>query len=128
MYVNNKYTVKINIPLDNGIYIFDNNSATGKTRLYKELLSHQVYGERVAAYTYNDKLLGRRVDDILIPNKYDVIILDRYDMYYGDGADGIKACEDNTIVLIDCKQDFLLMNTDEWCDIDMSACEIEVIS
>ena len=44
-----KYSTTIDIKLDAGVYVFDNQSSTGKTRLYKELRECQKYGENVAA-------------------------------------------------------------------------------
>lgn len=119
MYKNDRYRTKINIALNNGIYLFSHESATGKTRLAKELLKLQAYGEPVASYTYNDKLLGRKLEDLLIPHKYKVIMLDRYDMYEGDGAELINQCRDNTVILIDCKEGFQVTNEDEDCFIEM---------
>ena len=63
----NNYGTIIDINLENGIYIFDNQSATGKTRLCKALRDCQKYGEPVASYTYDDKLLGIPIENILIP-------------------------------------------------------------
>ena len=65
MYSLNKYNVTINIELEPGIYVFDNQSATGKTRLAKLLSDYQAYGEPVIAYTYNDKLRGISITDFL---------------------------------------------------------------
>lgn len=126
MYKLDKYLTKISIQLENGIYIFDNISASGKTRLYKVLRECQAYGEPVASYTYNDKLLGLPIESVLMPNKYKVIMLDRYDMYEGDGASLILKCAENSIILIDCKGDFTVTNLDEWCDIRLTDCGIEV--
>lgn len=58
MYSNSKYNVTINIYLENGIYVFDEDSATGKTRLCNELKELQKLGEPVIGYTYNDDKLG----------------------------------------------------------------------
>lgn len=46
-----KYSVKINVNLDNGVYVFDNESATGKSRLYSLVKKYSAYGEPVAGYT-----------------------------------------------------------------------------
>ena len=123
---NNDYGTLIEINLDNGIYIFDNQSATGKTRLCKALRDCQKYGEPVASYTYDDKLLEMPIERVLVPDKYKVIMLDRYDLYEGDGAELIKECADNSIILIDCKGDFTVCSTDEWCTISMAEDKIEV--
>ena len=57
----NNYGTILDIDLPDGIYIFDNQSATGKTRLHKALRECQKYGEPVASYTYDDKLLGMSI-------------------------------------------------------------------
>lgn len=127
MYANDKYAISINVELkQSGIYVFDSESAIGKTRLFKELRKHQTYREAVSTYTYNDKLLGHRIEDALIPNKYRVIMLDRYDQYEGDGAELINECAKTSIVLIDCKVSFSVSTVDKWCTIKMSAKSIEV--
>ena len=127
MYSINKYGTIIDVNLDNGIYIFDNASATGKTRLCKALRECQKYGEPVASYTYDDKLLDIPIGKVLVPNKYKVIMLDRYDMYEGYGAELIKECADNSVILIDCKGEFSVSNEDDWCMIEMTEDRIEVV-
>lgn len=118
--------MEVNISLkENGIYIFDC-YCIGKTRLFKCLRQVEPYDESISTYTYNDKLLGRRIEDTLVPNKYKVIMLDRYDMYNGDGADLINKCAENSIILIDCKGNFTVSTDDRWCTIEIGAYSIEV--
>lgn len=64
---------------------------------------HQTYGECVSTYTYNDKLLGHSIKVALMPNRFEVIMLDRYGMYEGDGAALINECAKTCIILIDYK-------------------------
>lgn len=123
----NKYDVEITTDLKNGLYVFSNESATGKTRLAKLLRQYEAYGEPVTSYTYNDKKTNRKIEDALVPNKYSLIMLDRYDMYNGDGANLILECAKNSIVLIDTKRNLQFTNTEEWCDIEMTPEKIEVI-
>ena len=122
-----KYSPEINIKLSNGVYIFDNKSATGKTRLCKELRKNQKYGENVASYSYDDYLLQLPIESILVPNKYKVIMLDRYDMYNGTGADLISSCKENSIILIDCKRGLNFGIECKLCTIEMTDTLIEVI-
>lgn len=118
--------MEVNISLkENGIYIFDC-YCIGKTRLFKCLRQVEPYYESISTYTYNDKLLGRRIEDTLVPNKYKIIMLDRYDMYNGDGADLINKCAESSIILIDCKGSFEVSADDRWCTIEMGAYSIEV--
>lgn len=127
MYINDKYAVTIRIELGEGVYIFNKKSATGKTRLAKELKEIQIYDKDVSSYTYNDKLLGISMESIFNGNKK-VILLDRYDMYNGDGADLIDKYAKSCIILIDCKDsNGPRIDTDyELCFIDMSSDCIEV--
>ena len=105
------------INLNNGVYLFGNESATGKTRLYRELRKNQMYGEQVAAYSYHDYLLNIPIENTLIPNFYQVILLDRYDMYNGVGSEQISLCKENSIILIDCKRGLNFQEIYEFCDI-----------
>lgn len=121
------YMPNIKVDLQNGIYVFNSESAIGKTRLYKELRRNQQYGEAVASYSYEDYLLGVPISNVLIPNKYKLIMLDRYDMYSGEGADLISLCKNNSIILIDCKSDLPFSTEYNWCTIEMTAKLIEVV-
>lgn len=120
------YKPYIYINLENGIYLFDNMSATGKTRLCRLLKNCQAYREPVAAYTYNDKLIGLPIEKVLEPGKYKVILLDRYDMYEGDGKELINECAKQSIILIDCKGKFTVTNEEELCTISLEEDKIEV--
>lgn len=126
MYTNLKYKSQIVIELEPGIYTFEMESSTGKTRLCKELKKLQAYGEPVIGYTYNDKLSGISLEDMLKRNKCKVLMLDRYDMYEGDYADIINSVADSTIVMVDCKGEFTVTNKDIPCYISMTVDKIEV--
>ena len=127
MYSLDKYNVAINIDLEPGVYVFDNQSATGKTRLAKLLSEYQAYGEPVVSYTYNDKLRGISLMDFLKDNNYKVILLDRYDLYNGDYAETIIKYSKDAVVLIDCKSELKNIDNDDWCDIVMTQDRIEVV-
>lgn len=126
MYSIDKYNVKIKINLESGIYVFDNESATGKTRLAKMLAEYQAYGEPVISYTYNDYLKGISLNNMIKNKKYEVIMLDRYDLYNGEYSDIIREFSKDTIVLMDCKSEVKNIEDDDWCDITMTADCIEV--
>lgn len=112
-----------------GIYTFTNQSATGKTRLFKCLRAIQKRGEPVLTYTYSDKqLFGLNVSDILKSKPAQIVMLDRYDMYNGDGADSILKCAEHSIILVDCKGSLLVTDEDEICLIDMGYNTIDVES
>lgn len=107
--------MKVKIDLDNGVYVFDPKSATGKTRLSKLLRRMQLLEESVAAYDYDCFLNGDDIRKTLTPNKYHVIILDRFDMYKQDISKELNSCADNSIILIDCKSELNL-------DVDVDIC------
>lgn len=125
MYVITKYNPEIHINLENGIYIFDNESATGKTRLSKFLKKLKAYGEPVDSFTYDDLLRGESLAKVLIPENK-VILLDRYDLYKEKGHDLINRCAADSIILIDCKAPFLGSTEDQCCFINMMEDKIEV--
>ena len=90
------FDYNINILLDNGIYVFDAESATGKTWLCKQLKKLKAYGEPVDAVTYNDLLAGMRLENVVKPQNK-VVMLDRYDMYREDGYELINECAATSI-------------------------------
>ena len=122
-----KQSVDITINLDNGLYIMDLDSASGKTRLTNLIKLLEAYGEPVVGYTYNDYL----------ENKYDfreyldrknpkVIILDRYDMYFKAYKDVLENWRNKAIVLVDSKSGFGLPQVDDLTYIEMTETSIEV--
>lgn len=128
MYLNDRYSTKIDIQLDNGLYEFSDESATGKTRLYKTLRDMQRYGEQVLGYSYNDLQYGTDLSSLLAQNKdIKVLLIDRYDMFYGEYAEEIIRCSKNCIVMIDCKQGIAFADT-ETCFIEMSDYCINVVA
>jgi len=127
MYKNNKYNEEINIELENGIYVFDEKSATGKTRLCKDLKELRKLGEPVVGYTYGDDKLGIDLAAVVRKISPKVLMLDRYDMYNGSFNDKIVEWSINTIVLIDCKGDLKLEAYVDWCTIEMGPRKIEVL-
>ena len=83
MYKRDDIRVKVDIQLENGIYVFLPYSATGKTYLKKQLEYCRGLGDNVVAYTYSDLKRGLSLQasiDALGANP-DVIMLDRYDLY-----------------------------------------------
>ena len=122
-----KYRDKIVVKLDPGVYVFNSFSGTGKTVLASLLDKYRGYGERVASYTYRDYVKGLPISSILDPDKYDLIVLDRYDLYYGAGEELLKVCarDKRCIVLIDCKRDFDICACG-FVEILLSKSEIEV--
>ncbi len=94
----------VSVNLERGVYVFYPDSGTGKSYLasiFRDLSAGKL---RVAAYTYTDYALGIPIDIILDNAKFDTVVLDRYDMYYGVGVESIVAFGEKGTVLVDCKQ------------------------
>lgn len=127
MYAINNSDVELIFSLENGLYLFEPEASTGKTRLCKEIRKHQQYGEDIASYSYEDKQSGIDIQTVLNSDQYKVIMLDRYDMYNGDGAELIKECAKHSIVLIDCKSGLNFVADDDLCMIEMTPSKIEVL-
>lgn len=106
MYCNDKYSLKIDIKLNNGVYVFPNESSSGKSWLCKRLKRMHELGEPVNAYTFSDRFHSQELEEILIPQKYKVILLDRFDIYKNECHNLIKKCSNDSIILIDCKDNF----------------------
>lgn len=118
--------LKVIIDLDAGIYIFDNISAMGKTYLCNFLKECNMAGYQVMGYTYSDYKLGLPIENILVPGKYKVVLLDRYDMYEGVGVKEINECSKDTIILVDSKSEYHISDNDDWCTLKRTQDTIEV--
>ncbi len=74
---------KIEIDLKPGIYLFERESATGKTYLYRKLRSLIELGENVFAVTYNYWINSKESYIKSLKNQlYDVVMFDRFNLYY----------------------------------------------
>ena len=118
--------VDIRINLPNGIWVFPADSAAGKTYLYKLFQVHYFNGKPVVGYSYHDKLLGVKLDQLVDSNKHKYLLLDRYDMYNGDYADFLIEFSKHGVVLIDCKSGVDINIATEFCRIQFSEGLIEV--
>ena len=127
MFFIDKYNTKIYINLENGLYIFSNQSSTGKTRLYKELKDMYTYGEDVLAYSYSDLLYGTDLAELLKKNPdKKVLLIDRYDMFINQYRGIIAAYSKHSIVMVDCKQEISFTKEDGMCFIEMTDNTISV--
>ena len=99
--------VKITFHLEKGVYVFPPISATGKTYLAKLVRYSCTAGARVFSYSYTDYYIGLPIAKAFDSEKYDVVILDRYDMYVGEGLAEMKDFSRNGLVLVDCKSEYL---------------------
>ena len=103
MFTIDKYNPRVDIKLDAGIHVLPTMSATGKTYLAKLLHKYGEFGERCFSYSYHSRY---RLEDVLDASKHDVVLLDRYDMYYGEGIKAIEQFSESGIVLLDSKKFF----------------------
>lgn len=95
---------EIDIQLNCGVYVFSRQSAEGKTFLSKMLNNYGMDGKNVISFTYNNFRNGLSLDTLLNGKHYDVVMLDRYDMYFGQFEDTIERLGKESIVLIDSKK------------------------
>lgn len=101
--------VDIQIEIDRpGVYQLDGDSATGKTYLFKLLrgVNKASSMDKVITYTYDDKWLGVKLDELARGKELELVVIDRYDMFLNEYLDEINELGKEAIVLIDSKQDF----------------------
>lgn len=104
MFKIDKYNIKVEFNMDNGIYVPTCEAGTGKTWLCKTLKKYNSFGESVAAYDYQDYKNSIQLKDIVIPNRYKAIMIDRYDMFSEDIDESLfNLCRNNTIIIVDSK-------------------------
>lgn len=118
--------IKIIVNLKPGIYIMDSIAGIGKTYLCNILKESNILGYPVAGYDYKDYKMGLTIENILVPGKYKVVLLDRYDMYFGIGKELLSKCAKDTIILIDYKGRRLVAEEEDWCIIERTQDTIEV--
>lgn len=128
MYRSDELRIKIEINLENGLYAFDGESATGKTRLFRCLRDLQFMGDKILTYTYSDKLNGISLADKLKEKASEskVIMLDRYDMYLNEEALELLKYSEDRIILVDCKLIEEMQVVGRWCTIEMTESSIVV--
>ena len=95
-----QYTPSIQIKISEpGVYSFTGLGSEGKSYLCS--LLHKLRDrERVDSYRYPDPFYPA---ELLNPEKRDLVMLDRYDMYAGQGTEELLAFAQRGIVLIDRK-------------------------
>lgn len=62
--------------------------------------------DKVITYTYDDKWLGVKLDELARGKELELVVIDRYDMFLNEYLDEINELGKKAIVLIDSKQDF----------------------
>lgn len=101
--------VDIQIEIDKpGVYRLDGDSATGKTYLFKLLrgVNKASSMDKVITYTYDDKWLGIKLDELARGKELELVVIDRYDMFLNEYLDTINELGRKAIVLVSSKQDF----------------------
>ena len=118
--------VTVNIRLTNNVYQFDCKSATGKTRLYNVVKTYQYAGYNVAAYSYSDLVCGGDFKNILNRDNLELLVVDRYDMFYNMYCKELEELSKRCIILVDSKRILPFGDYYLTCSIKMTPMAIEV--
>lgn len=120
-----KFRPVIRVNLEPGVYTFVKDSADGKSYLCHLLRKLSTADSRVNSYTYSDKSVFSLAK--LFENKaLELVMLDRYDMYPGEGVAEIAEFSKGGIVLIDSKNYKLPLQITT-CFLTMSANEMVIV-
>lgn len=103
MYRIDRYDVTVEVDLGNGLYVFNPRSATGKSYLANVLRRYRRFGEPVNAYTFDDYLNKVTLEDATGGGSCKLLVVDRYDMYYGAYMSELLKLSKHCIVLVDVK-------------------------
>ena len=99
-----KPSIYIKVDADIGLYLFECEAATGKTRLYKELIKTDAVRSNIAAFSYNDYVRGFRLSEI-VHEETKLVLIDRYDMFRSDEIDSLlNEYAKSRTVLVDLKR------------------------
>lgn len=131
MYRLDKYNVKLDIDLENSIYIFDPDSSTGKSRLYWLIREYMEMEKEIYSVSYGDILRGENPAEIIAERNPVLVMFDRFDMYINQGyKELLKSLSDRAIVLVDYKGEEKITNgSAEWLAfLDVQLDKIEVYS
>lgn len=118
--------VTVDIKLDNGVYQFDCESATGKTRLYDVIKLYQRDEHNVVSYSYTDFQDGLDLENVVSKVQPSLLMIDRYDMFSNMYHDVINRLSDKCIILIDSKEVLSFGKYYLVCGIKMTPANIEV--
>lgn len=102
MYNVDRFITKVKVNLDNGLYRFYCESATGKSYLCKLLKQYREAREYVAAYSYQDKVAGLPIESVFYEG-VKLVMFDRCDLYDADIIDVVQKHYKDTIILLDIK-------------------------
>ena len=119
------YKVPIRVQLDNGVYHFVGESATGKSYLANLLSKYGAYGEPVATYSYHDYVSGKSLTELLDNPSLRLVVVDRYDLYSDHYAAELTRKYTDKIVLVDVKKYNSLRGV-PLCSLSLTSAGIEV--
>lgn len=121
--------LQVSINLLPGIYLMGNTSAVGKSRLGLLLEKAFLNGSSTYYYTYSDFVKGIKLKDILSKQKYDVVLIDRLDLYIQqyDVFTEIVNFTEHTIFLLDLKNIIEDVRGLKYCTVCMGEKDIKVI-
>ncbi|MBQ2882548.1 MAG: hypothetical protein IJE43_02075 [Alphaproteobacteria bacterium] len=121
--------LQVSINLLPGIYLMGNTSAVGKSRLGLLLEKAFLNGSSTYYYTYSDFVKGVKLKDILSKQKYDVVLIDRLDLYIQqyDVFTEIVNFTEHTIFLLDLKNIIEDVRGLKYCTVCMGEKDIKVI-
>lgn len=120
-------SVLVNIDLSNGVYALDDDGATGKSYLYKLLLAYSRINQKVLALSYNADWGVNDYVKVLDRNKYQLVIMDRYDMYCSvEISRVLYSMEEEVIVLVDVKDWNKLSFCPNMAEVDLEVGRINV--
>ena len=94
----------VRVDLEKGVYVFFPDSGSGKSYLASIFRELSASTKRVSSYTYTDYVPNMPIELVLDNARYDIVVLDRYDMYYGVGVESVVQFGKSGTVLVDCKQ------------------------
>ena len=120
--------IDIEIKLESGIYLMDNESAVGKTRLGKLLLAIFNDNQEVYYYSIEDFRKGLKVNDILKNSNIRVMLIDRLDLFIDDYNifEEILEYSNQIVFLLDLKNKITDLSGNRWCNVRMTENKIEV--
>lgn len=118
---------KIIINLENGIYTMGNESATGKTYLYK-MLDKLSTRKDILCLTFSSAELIDSITNIIKKRNVKLLVLDRYDLYAGKFANEIISLRNDLIILLDYKQGSIFGEYQDICTLELTETTLEVES
>lgn len=117
---------KVTIDLPTGIFSFGNESAQGKTFLYKIIRSKSSLTE-IVAFSYSDLANGADYKKVIREKKPRYVLFDRYDLSKDLLDTGfIRTLSQTTSVLLDNKHDNRFWDVEEICAIHLDRESLEV--